>query len=495
MGDRVTLYGGGSKDPDGDPLSHRWELVFKPSASQIALSDPNVMNPTLVVDAFGCYAVELIVNDGKVDSMPSTVYVSTKHNAVDGKRDVPGAYPTILSAIDAANPGDDIIVQQGTYNETIVIDKNIDLIGVGWPTLDGGGKEGDVNTIMIPYLGDKAGKIEGFVITGGGKGWMGHGINAWDSAPTIVNNKITRNGHVAIGIHGRPLLTSKTKVYNNYIYENLVGIGNGRGSNAHIYNNHIHNNRIVGVGSRGLAKPRIEENLIFGNHIGVGCREVASPHIEGNHIFDNVCGITISPVSTVRKFVGEKITIKNNLLFRNHQCGISVTSFNLSQVIITNNTIDSNNQKYAERDRGGGLVLGYPFPGEFTAIVENNVVTNNKTGGIVSFTGTDLFQAPGATIQNDFNNVWNNENEYVGTAPGDKAFSKDPLFASLASERNGHYYLSQPVAGQVSQSPCIDAGSHTAAKEGLSNRSTRIDKAGDTGIVDMGYHYSKTPIP
>jgi hypothetical protein len=442
------------------------------------------------VDALGCYAIQLVVNDGKVNSEPSTVYVSTEHNAVDGKRNVPAEYPTIQSAVDAANPGDDIIVQEGTYNETVVVDKNVDLIGIGWPTVDGGSQDGDVNTIHVPYLGDKAGKIEGFIITGGGKGGMGHGINAWDSAPTIVNNKIMRNGHVGIGLHGRGVLTSKTKIYNNFIYENLIGIGNGRGNNAHIFNNYIHHNSIVGVGSRGLSQPRIEANFIFANHIGIGAREVASPYIEGNHIYDNVCGITISPISTVKRFAGDDITIKNNLIFNNEQCGISVTSFNLSKLIISNNTIDSNNQKYGETDRGGGVILGYPFPGDFTAVVENNIVTNNKTGGIVKYTGTDLFQAPGTTVMNNFNNVWNNGEEYLGATTGDKGFSKDPLFVTLPAEKNGNYYLSQRP-NQDKESPCVDAGSSTAANVGLKDKTTRVDKVEDTGVVDLGYHYPK----
>jgi len=495
LGDSVTLYGGGSKDPDGDPLTYRWELTFRPSGSQTTLSDLNAISPTFMVDALGCYSAQLVVNDGKVDSIQDTVYVSTRHRAVDGKRDVPGEYPTIQAAVDAANPGDDIIVQKGTYKENIVIDKNTNLIGIGWPEIDGGSKEGDINTIMIPYLGYKAGRIEGFIIAGGGKGSLGHGINIWDSSPIIVNNKITRNPHNAVGVHGRGILTSKTKIYNNFIYDNRVGIGSGRGGNAHIYNNHIYNNRIVGVGSRGLAAPRIEGNYIYGNHIGVGCREVASPHIKGNHIFDNTCGITISPVSTIRRFAGEDIIIRNNLIFGNHQCGVSVTSFNLSKVIISNNTIDSNNHQYAKRDRGGGLVLGYPYQGTFTAIVENNIVTNNKIGGIVNYTGTELFPSPGATMINNYNNVWNNKKEYVGCIPGDKGFSKDPLFVSVASEKNGNYYLGQRASGQDSDSPCVDAGSDTAAKLGLGDKTTRTDKVGDTGIVDVGYHYTKSPIP
>jgi hypothetical protein len=222
---------------------------------------------------------------------------------------------------------------------------------------------------------------------------------------------------------------------------------------------------------------------------------VASPHIEGNHIFDNVCGVTISPVSTVRGFAGEDIIIKNNLIVKNLQCAVSITSFNQSKVIISSNTIDSNNLQYAERDRGGGLVFGYPFPGKFTAVVENNIVTNNKTGGIINFKGTELFPGSGATITNDYNDVWNNENNYVGGTPGHKDFSKDPLFVSLPSETNGNYYLSQRVSGQASDSPCVDAGSNTASKTGLGDKATRIDKVGDTGQVDIGYHYPKSPAP
>ena len=38
-------------------------------------------------------------------------------------------YPTIQEAIDVAEDGDEIIIQQGTYNENIVIKKSITLRG------------------------------------------------------------------------------------------------------------------------------------------------------------------------------------------------------------------------------------------------------------------------------------------------------------------------------------------------------------------------------
>jgi predicted outer membrane repeat protein len=74
------------------------------------------------------------------------------------------------------------------------------------------------------------------------------------------------------------------------------------------------------------------------------------------------------------------------------------------------------------------------------------------------------------------------EGGYAGTGNIDQ----DPLFAAGP---DGDYYLSQTAAGQASQSPCVDAGSATAAGLGLDAATTRTDGVGDAGQVDIGYHY------
>jgi hypothetical protein len=66
----------------------------------------------------------------------------------------------------------------------------------------------------------------------------------------------------------------------------------------------------------------------------------------------------------------------------------------------------------------------------------------------------------------------------------------DPLFVSGPL---GDYYLSCRAAGQDADSPCIDAGSTSASAAGVGNLTTRTDGAFDTGVVDIGYHYSATP--
>ncbi|NPA95439.1 MAG: PKD domain-containing protein, partial [Thermodesulfobacteria bacterium] len=428
VGDSITLYGSPSSDPDGDKLSYHWRLAFKPSKSNAVLGNANGKECTLQIDADGGYAVELVVSDGKAKSEPAVVYINTKATSSSGIRRVPQDYPTIQSAIDAAQPGDNIVVEKGHYKELISLDKSVNLIGKDWPVIDGGSPNGNRNTISIFYLGDRAGKIEGFVITGGGTGELGHGINIWDSSPEIVNNKITGNHH-GIGIHGSESQTGRTKVHGNLIYDNMVGIGNGKDSHAHIYQNKVYDNKVVGIGCRGKAAPIIEHNLIYNNHLGVGVREVSAPVVRGNKIFDNVDGLVVGPLSTVKSFAFDDIVIQGNLIAKNHHIGINITSFNLSKVIITDNVIDSNNLD-GRRFRAGGVVLGYPEPGTFSVVVRKNIISNNKGGGIINYLGPEDFQTKGAKIENDLNRLWNNTVDFLDCKKGPGDVVADPGFVS-----------------------------------------------------------------
>ena len=77
----VNLNGSGSTDVDGDQLSYSWSFVSKPAGSAASLSDPAIVSPAFLADKFGAYTVQLIVNDGTVDSAPDTVVISTLNSA------------------------------------------------------------------------------------------------------------------------------------------------------------------------------------------------------------------------------------------------------------------------------------------------------------------------------------------------------------------------------------------------------------------------------
>ena len=81
VNDTVQLDGSASSDVDGDSLTFKWSLVSKPGGSSATLSDTTVVKPTFDVDIAGIYTVQLIVNDGNVNSVPDTVTISTENTA------------------------------------------------------------------------------------------------------------------------------------------------------------------------------------------------------------------------------------------------------------------------------------------------------------------------------------------------------------------------------------------------------------------------------
>lgn len=79
----VHLDGKGSYDPDGHgPLSFAWTLKSKPPGSSAVLSNPDAVEPSLVVDRLGDYSVTLVVTDRKgYSSEPDEVIISTSNSA------------------------------------------------------------------------------------------------------------------------------------------------------------------------------------------------------------------------------------------------------------------------------------------------------------------------------------------------------------------------------------------------------------------------------
>jgi hypothetical protein len=75
VGDTVTLNGSGSSDANGDPLTYLWSFASVPAGSASSIASPTSVKTTFVPDLPGLFVAQLIVNDGFVDSVASTVQV------------------------------------------------------------------------------------------------------------------------------------------------------------------------------------------------------------------------------------------------------------------------------------------------------------------------------------------------------------------------------------------------------------------------------------
>jgi predicted outer membrane repeat protein len=102
---------------------------------------------------------------------------------------VPGDYPTIQGAIDAANPGDTVQVAPGTYYENLLIDKDLTLQGDDPDTtiIDAGGS-GHVISVSSGVMA----AISSLTITGGSSNYGG-GIYTDNGTLTISNSTFSGN--------------------------------------------------------------------------------------------------------------------------------------------------------------------------------------------------------------------------------------------------------------------------------------------------------------
>jgi hypothetical protein len=111
-------------------------------------------------------------------------------------------YPTLQSGINAANTGDTVLVAPGTYRENINFNGKAITVtssgGAAVTTIDGGGVG---PAVTFATYEPRSAVLSNFTITHGGTltsvgtttVYAGPGILVSDSAPSIVNNIVTKN--------------------------------------------------------------------------------------------------------------------------------------------------------------------------------------------------------------------------------------------------------------------------------------------------------------
>lgn len=75
-GSVITLDGSTSNDANSDPLTYSWSFVSKPTGSAATLSNATLVKPTFAADKDGNYVLQLIVNDGSVNSTADSVTIT-----------------------------------------------------------------------------------------------------------------------------------------------------------------------------------------------------------------------------------------------------------------------------------------------------------------------------------------------------------------------------------------------------------------------------------
>ncbi|MCS7126047.1 MAG: right-handed parallel beta-helix repeat-containing protein [Aigarchaeota archaeon] len=248
-------------------------------------------------------------------------YNLERRNYIDYVIIVPDDYRSIQEAIKSADVNDIIYVRKGVYNESIIIDKTLWLIGEdpSKVVINGGGND---FTVII-----KAEEVlfTRFTITGGGikRGLIGKGIGLElnkANRSRILNN-IIRENRMGIYLHR----TSDVILANNIVIENREGIYLYDSTSNRIENNIISDNEYFAVQLFSSTLNKLVNNIIHRNSLGIYLYRYSS----GNEIKHN-------EVREGGIFIVESM---NNIISDNtlEDRGLYVTSLNN---VIENNTLN-----------------------------------------------------------------------------------------------------------------------------------------------------------
>jgi hypothetical protein len=80
VGIPIPLDGSRSSDPEGQALTFQWSVITQPVGSHFEIADPTDATTSWTADTPGNYRVQLVVNDGGLDSVPVTFVTTVAEN-------------------------------------------------------------------------------------------------------------------------------------------------------------------------------------------------------------------------------------------------------------------------------------------------------------------------------------------------------------------------------------------------------------------------------
>ena len=354
---------------------------------------------------------------------PTIRYVSSTGSNIPPYLTWENAANSIQDCINISEFGDTIYVANGVYEEQVVMINGLSLIGAGTDSciIDTRALITSQNYISVEVADSCL--IKGFYILCSTDFNYGYGIYSEAHSGLITSNKFS-NANTGIIISD-----SDIKIYKNFCFNVRRGI-NAFNSNSIIRKNDIITNSEEGPGG-GISigafnsnyMPIIDSNYIETINRGISKSFGSRPTITNNEIVLNYApwAIFLS--------ISDSAKVFNNLIYSEESGGEGIRNNGVQHLELYNNYI-TNIHNWAISVGGDN-------------IVKNNVVTNSLRGIRADTTQNLVFQ---------YNNVWNNDENYLAISPDSTNLSADPMIVNDDTTQGELDFHLQAF------SPMIDAG-------------------------------------
>ncbi|HEY9373738.1 right-handed parallel beta-helix repeat-containing protein [Streptomyces sp.] len=291
---------------------------------------------------------------------------------------------SIQKAVDAAKPGDTIVLSPGTYRESVRITKsNLTLRGSGiLPTVIQPGTAAADDACAkaghgICVTGTEAGPVAGVTVRSLTlRGFTGNGLWAqWTDGLKVQHTVAEKNGK--------------------------WGIGEERSVRGELSHNVTRDNGDAGLfvanttdrehGASDALDTVISHNLSTGNRIGITVRRLRNVTVEHNQVTENCTGVfVVGDESRPRT----KATVRLNSLYANNKhCpatprlpflqGSGIVLTGAEETVVEKNHVVDN---VGASPLSGGIVLFKSFVGAFNEqnAIRDNVVLRNSTADLAN---------------------------------------------------------------------------------------------------------------
>ncbi|MGX1268462.1 right-handed parallel beta-helix repeat-containing protein [Streptomyces phaeoluteigriseus] len=285
---------------------------------------------------------------------------------------------SIQKAVDAAAPGDTVLITPGTYRESVTVTTpGLTLRGVGR------------GVVIQPAAGKAAGTC-----AAGGNGICVVGTEE-HKVEDVTLASLTVTGFTRSGVYATA--TDRLTVRNVTAVKNGVwGIAQEGSVRGLFRGNTARDNGDAGLflantvnaekGATDTDGTLVEHNRLEGNRIGVTVRRLRNLTVAGNHLSGNCAGVFV--VGDENKPRAGAVTVAENRIVRNNKScpktarldalqGSGVVLTGTEDTLITRNVIRDN---AGDSPLSGGIVLFKSFVG--TASERNRISDNELSGNL-----------------------------------------------------------------------------------------------------------------
>ncbi|MFD5009480.1 right-handed parallel beta-helix repeat-containing protein [Streptomyces chartreusis] len=293
-----------------------------------------------------------------------------------------GDFTTVGAAISAAKPGDRILVRPGLYEEGLVIDKPLEILGAG-PVADIEIRAKDADALMFRT---SIGRVANLTLRQIGGRW--YGVDITQGRLELEGCDISSQGLAGVAIrNGADPRLRRNQIHDNqgggvFVYDDGMGTledneiadntSSGvvitRGGNPTLRRNQIHDGKASGVVIQNNGMGTLEDNDIGSNTLtGVVITTGGNPTLRRNQIHDNKA----SGVFVYENGMG---TLEDNEIADNTFTGVEIKTG--GNPTLRRNQIHDN--------KAGGVFV---YDNGLGTLEDNDDIAGNTMSGVVITTG------------------------------------------------------------------------------------------------------------